>query len=202
MHKTARIFSNALSPIFIPTYSVFMALWVSFLSFLPIGTRWAVVAVAFVITCFIPSSIIFILHKTGKISDPALNNRTERPIPYIVTILCYTAAAFYMNRIHAPMWLTMFFAGGTLAAIISLAINYRWKISAHMAAIGGMTALAFRIAANHVNIVEMDCIMYIAIILTGILGTSRIILNRHTLGQVLAGTFNGFICVYLLTMIE
>ncbi len=202
MHIVARIFSNILSPIFIPTYSVFMALWISILSFLPAGTRWAVVAITFIITCVFPSASIFILYKIGRISDPALNNRNERFIPYIITILCYVAAAIYMSRIHAPMWLIMFLFGGALAALISFVITFRWKISAHMAAIGGLTALAFRIANDHVNVMQMDYIIYLTILLAGILGTSRIILNRHTLGQVLAGALNGFLCVYLLTMIN
>lgn len=202
MHKIARIFSNVLSPIFIPTYSVFMALWVSILSFLPIGTRWAVVAITFIITCFLPSAAIFILYKIGRISDPALNNRKERFIPYIITILCYIAAAIYMSRIHAPMWLIMFLFGGALAAFVSFIITFHWKISAHMAAIGGLIALAFRIANDHVNVIQMDYIIYLTILLAGILGSSRIILNRHTLGQVILGTINGFLCVYLITMIN
>lgn len=107
-----------------------------------------------------------------------------------------------MMRVNAPMWLTMFLVGGAVAAIIALLINKWWKISAHMAAAGGVVALAFRIASNHINVVPMDSVIYTTIILAGILGTSRLILERHTLGQVLAGTATGFASVYLLTMIN
>lgn len=202
MYTISRFFSNLLSPIFIPSYAVFMALWTSILCFLPLSTRWAVVAVVFAITCIIPSAAIFILYKIGRISDPGLNNRTDRFVPYVITMLSYAAAALYLTRIHAPMWLSMFLVGGTVAASVSLIVNLKWKISAHMAAIGGMVALAFRMSANHVNVFPMEPVIYTTIILAGILGTSRLILERHTLGQVFAGTLNGFLCVYLFTMIN
>ena len=37
------------------------------------------------------------------------------------------------------------------------------------------------------------------IILAGMLGTSRIYMNRHTFWQVVAGFANGYICVYALS---
>ncbi len=39
------------------------------------------------------------------------------------------------------------------------------------------------------------------IILAGAVMTARVYLGRHTLWQVLAGCANGFICVYLMSMI-
>ena len=41
-------------------------------------------------------------------------------------------------------------------------------------------------------------VMIVAVSLCGILGSARIILARHTLGQVIAGAINGFLCVTLL----
>ena len=39
----------------------------------------------------------------------------------------------------------------------------------------------------------------VVLILTGILGTSRILLHCHTLMQVVAGVANGFLWVFILT---
>lgn len=202
MYSIARFFSHLLSPILIPTYSVFIALWYSVLFFIPAATRWTVVGVTAIITCVIPSAIIFALYRLGKVSDPGLNNRNERYIPYAVTALCYIACAFYMWRIHAPMWLDMFFVGGAAAAVISCIVNIWWKISAHMAAMAGMTALTVRIMLDHINVFDIMPMVYATILLTGILGTSRIVLERHTFWQVMAGAANGFVCVMLFTMIN
>ena len=130
MNKIAHIFSWILSPVLIPTYAVFVALWVTLLSFLPVDARWGVVAMTWVITCAIPVVAILLLYKFKVISAPGLNQQKERYIPYVVTALCYLGCGLYMYRAHAPMWLVMFMVGGAAAAFVSCFINIWWKISA------------------------------------------------------------------------
>lgn len=66
-----------------------------------------------------------------------------------------------------------------------------------MAAMGGLTAVAFFIAAKHIGVIPMLWPMIICVMLTGLVASARLYLNRHTPLQVVAGTANGFICVYL-----
>ena len=141
----------------------------------------------------------FLLLKALKlIEDPHLNNRKERFIPYVITIVCYVASALYLASINAPEWLWMFMFGGGCAALVSMIVNFAWKISAHMAGIGGFVALVCRINADGDGIFELLPVICIAIVIAGILGTSRIAMERHTFWQVIAGTVNGFVCVYFL----
>lgn len=202
MVKIAHFFSCILSPILMPTYAAFLCLWVTALSVLPLSLRWTVVGTVFLITCVVPALAIMLMYWMGIVSAPALNNRTERYIPYVITMLCYFGAAFYLHSIHAPMWMTMFMVGGGIVALLSCIVNIWWKISAHAAAMGGLTALTFRIAYDGVYVHPIMPWVLCAVVLCGVLGTSRIVLERHTFGQVMAGTANGFIWVYLLTMIE
>jgi membrane-associated phospholipid phosphatase len=95
----------------------------------------------------------------------------------------------------------MFFAGGALACLISTIVNFWWKISAHMAGIGGLLALLWQIDAMELEIISrpwMVAYILIAIILSGLLGSARLLLKRHTLPQVIAGFLNGLICVSLM----
>lgn len=199
MNKIAHIFSWVFSPVLIPTYAIFMVLWVSVLAILPVPVRWNVVAMIWLLTCIIPVVAIIVLYKMKIISHPGLNNRNERYIPYIITTLCYLAGAWYLMRIHAPHWVYMFLVGGAGAAALSLVINRWWKISAHGAAIGGLLALAFRIMTDGMGIIDMWPVITAAILCTGFLGTSRILLHCHTFWQVMAGIANGFLWVYILT---
>jgi membrane-associated phospholipid phosphatase len=41
----------------------------------------------------------------------------------------------------------------------------------------------------------------VAVMLAGIVGSSRLLLGRHNLLQVVAGFANGFICIFLLSML-
>lgn len=198
---TASIFSSVFSPLLIPSYGVVLALWLSILSLLPGAVRWSVVGVTFGVTCLLPLAAIITLWRLRIISDPQLNNRTERTTPYIITGLCYLGCAFYLFRANAPSWLWALMAGGAVATIICIAVNTRWKISAHMAAMGGLVALMFRMAASDVAMVSLNVWLTAVVILAGCVGSSRVYLERHTLGQVLAGTAVGFICVFLFSLI-
>ena len=94
-------------------------------------------------TCILPSLGIFILYKTGHISDFRLHNRTERTVPYIINFVCYIACYLYLYRFGIPNWILSFIAGAIVSLIISLFINRYWKISAHMVAAGAMVVLVF-----------------------------------------------------------
>lgn len=199
INKIAHIFSWVLSPVLIPAYAVFIGLWVTTLSMLPAALRWNVVVMVWLITCVLPVLAIYILYKLKVISHPGLNNRKERYIPYVMTTACYIGASWYLHGIHAPHWMWMFMIGGAVAAALSCVVNVWWKISAHGAAMGGLLALLSRIAFYGIAVVDMWPVISLAIILTGILGTSRILLHCHTLMQVVAGVANGFLWVFILT---
>ncbi len=195
---SAHFFSSVLSPLVMPTYGVFLVLWTSVLCLLPMGTRIMVLIMIFGITTVLPISAIGVLHHFKIISNKRLDKRNERLIPYAFAVLCYAAAAFYLNNIHSPMWFIMFAAGGGLACLVSLIVNLWWKISAHMAGIGGIVALLYQIHVQGLSAFNLFWVLCFTILLAGILGTSRMVLKRHDLLQVLAGFANGYACVTLM----
>ncbi|HBN63607.1 MULTISPECIES: phosphatase PAP2 family protein [Duncaniella] len=202
MKKISEILSAVFSPLLVPTYGMVLAAFLTILRMLPSNLLWTAIGITFVITCLVPVSAIVALYRSGVIKDPALNNRTERFIPYGVVVLCYLGCGFFFYKASAPFWLPMFFAGGALATVISTVVNCWWKISAHAAAMGGLVALVFRIVASHYALFNMNVWLSGVIIVAGLVMTARVYLSRHTLWQVLAGCANGFLCVYLMSMIN
>lgn len=202
MKKISEILSAVFSPLLVPTYGMVLAAFLTILRMLPSNLLWTAIGITFVITCLVPVSAIVALYRSGMIKDPALNNRTERFIPYGVVVLCYLGCGFFFYKASAPFWLPMFFAGGALATVISTVVNCWWKISAHAAAMGGLVALVFRIVASHYALFNMNVWLSGVIIAAGLVMTARVYLSRHTLWQVLAGCANGFLCVYLMSMIH
>lgn len=202
MKKISEILSAVFSPLLVPTYGMVLAAFLTILRMLPSNLLWTAIGITFVITCLVPVSAIVALYRSSVIKDPALNNRTERFIPYGVVVLCYLGCGFFFYKASAPFWLPMFFAGGALATVISTVVNCWWKISAHAAAMGGLVALVFRIVASHYALFNMNVWLSGVIIVAGLVMTARVYLSRHTLWQVLAGCANGFLCVYLMSMIN
>jgi hypothetical protein len=180
-----------------PTYGALLALWGSaVLCYLPLGTRLAVLLVVLGITCFLPMIVIAVLHNFKIVKDKRLNDRRERWMPYLFTIGCYIAAGFYLVHIHAPYWLPVFMWGGAAACVISFIVNFWWKISAHLAGIGGVLAFAFCMQADGLGAFNLFWLIIVLILLTGALASARLYMHRHTFWQAVAGFANGYICVY------
>ena len=85
MNKISHIISWVLSPVLIPTYAVFTALWVTMLALLPVGLRINVVLMTFLLTCVVPVLAILLLYKMKLVSHPGLNNQKERYICLLYT---------------------------------------------------------------------------------------------------------------------
>lgn len=200
--RVAEIISWVLTPLFMPVYGLILAFGVSILQVVPIGMRVALTLIVAGICIVIPMLLIVLLKKLKVISDLGLNKQNERPIPYVITSLCFSATGLFMASKGAPMWLTMFFVGGALAGLINLIINYKWKISAHAAGIAGVVALLIRIAKDGSPMPNLMMWLLITTFMAGLLGSARVYLCRHTVWQVLAGYAVGFCSVFFLTMIN
>lgn len=199
MKQISHFFSFVFSPLLVPTYAVALALWCSVLCFVAPSAKWQVVGIAFLVTAVVPAVLIAGLKALGLVSDLGLNHQKERTLPYCLVCLSYLVMAFLFYSWHLPSWMVLFMAGATLAVIVSMIVNIWWKISAHLAAMGGAIGMLLRVMADNDAVASTFPMLLTMIIMAGCVGTARVYLERHTLGQVIAGTFNGALCVWLIT---
>lgn len=204
MKIISTILSWVFSPLLVPTYGVMLALWTSYLYLAGPSTQWSITGISAAITCGVPLVAIMALYMLGAIKNPALNDRSERPLPYVVCVLAYAACAWFLQRVHAPQWLWVFMWGGCGATVLATIINTMWKISAHMTAMGGLVAVALRIWQLGLARPGLDYLTIISgvIIAAGAVGTARIYLQRHTPAQVYAGFALGLACVWCAMLIN
>ena len=174
-----------------------VSMWMTPLVVLPEKVRIIATSVVVVLTAILPTATIITLLKLGKVSDMSLSNRSERPIPYLVSVICYGAAVWYLISVRAPQWLVAFYVGAAVTSIVAFLITLRWKISAHASAIGGFTAAILWLTLH--NLILLGPVYWAcgSILLCGLIGTSRLILNRHTPAQVFAGYALGGAAVYI-----
>lgn len=195
MNKLATLLSTAFHPLLMPTYGIAIALYTSYMRIFGDRLLGIVIVGVLLTTCILPSLGIYILYKLGHISDFRLHERTERTIPYLINFACYVACYLYLYRFGIPSWIIAFIAGAIVALIISLFINRYWKISAHMVAAGSMVTLVFLMSFYGLMLTPYILPLQIAsVLLAGAIGSSRILLKRHTLGQVGAGFALGILC--------
>lgn len=197
----AKIFSTLFSPLLMGTYGVALAMTLSFLCLIPAATKISVIFATFVASAVIPIILIFILHKLGIIRDPMLNDKGDRTWPYIIEIMSFIGVAVYFYCINAPTWLMLFMIGGTLALIILTVVNRWWKISGHATGVGGLCAMVFFLMISGNSIFSLQWEFMVILLLACAVCSSRLLLERHTLGQVAAGFLNGFLCVLILPLL-
>lgn len=204
--KLADNISHVLSwifvPLIMPVFGILFIFRLSVLDVIPAGLQTAVTFVIAGINFVAPMLLIFLLKLLGVVNDVGLNGRKERSFPYLITALCYGASAWFVASRGAPIWVTMFFCGGVAASLLNLLINFKWKISAHAAAIAGIVALLIRMQRD----VAVESRLFVWLLITigaaGLLGTARVWLERHTVWQVLAGYLVGFCSVFFLMYIH
>lgn len=194
MKTLAHFFSAVLTPLLMPFYGICVLFFFSYLYILPISFKLFIASGVLFFTAILPAIAILWMYKTGKVKSIGLNDQGDREIPYLINLIGYGFCLYFLYKARLPVWVLGFFVGCIGSIITALLINIRWKISAHLTGIGGLTGLAFGLASIQMTFpIVLFCTL---ILLTGILGSSRVGLGRHTLMQVIAGTANGFIWVF------
>lgn len=178
-----------------------ISLWGTYLAFAPASTRWQVLMLTFTITTMLPVFVIFLLTKANVIKHPSLNERSDRPYVYAAAAMAYLGISFYLSKINSPHWLLMFMLAAAFAAVATMIVNFKWKISGHATSAGGLVALTFFLCFKNLTLHNNEWPFIITVLVAGATMTSRLILDRHTLGQVAAGFFNGVFWVSLMEMI-
>ena len=166
----AKFISTVLSPLLTPSYGVFLALSISPKVLDNMGTRINLLLIIFGITCVLPMVTIAVLHNFKVIKDKRMIKRKDRLIPYITGTIFYLGAVWYMSYTHEPQWLVMFAAGGALACLISTIVNIKWKISAHMAGMGGLLALLWQLNAMDLEVISPVWMLFFIFVAIGLCG--------------------------------
>ncbi len=188
----SRFMSMALNPLLMPTYACFLVLWVSVLCAQPVGGRAMVLVVVACLTCMIPMMTVGTLHHFHIVRDKQLNSARERRIPYVVTLVCLVAAALYLHYHHAPLWFTMVPVGMAVSCLLLGVVNLWWKVCVHTAGVAALVAMLVQVHVQGLSAFNLLYLIVATVMLTGIVGTSRMVLGRSTLGQVVAGVALGY----------
>jgi membrane-associated phospholipid phosphatase len=189
---TARLVSMLFTPFYLPLVGLVALFFLSYLRQYPPGYKFFVLAVVYFFTILMPTVFIHLYRRYQGWNLIELGHKERRMVPYLISILCYFSCIYLMEKLHIPHFMGSIVTAALLVQIVCALINVWWKISTHMAAIGGVAGALFIFSEFFgFNPIWWFCLV---LILAGILGTSRMILRQHTLAQVVAGFFVGFFC--------
>ena len=192
LYLGARIISAIFSPFWTPFLGFVLLFFFTYLSIMPMSYKLTVLSLVFCFTVLLPVIGIFFYQKINGWGIKELSERKKRFIPYILTIMSYVGGLITMYRIHFPRYMSGILLAALICMILCTLVNVKWKISTHTASIGmmvgGLLSYSFLFQFNPINA------LYIFILLSGMLGSARIIVRQHTLNEVIGGFFIGLFC--------
>jgi len=155
----------------------------------PFDTKWRVTLIVFMFSFIFPILNIYVLYKMKRVPSITLSSQRDRTFPYIMTSVFYFGLFYLMIDVNIWPSLKMFIIGAGLAILLTALINLKTKISAHMVGVGGL--LGVIISVSYLIKFEMT-IYYAAIILvSGVVGTARLVLGEHKPAQIYLGFLLG-----------
>lgn len=193
--RTARVISAIFTPFSIPFLAFLILFLFSYLRIMPIQYKLIVLGVVYCFTILMPTLTIFLFRKINGFSPEDLGERKRRFMPFLLTITSYVFCLVMMHRLNIPWYMTGIILAALIMMVICIVVNLKWKLSEHMAGVGTIVGgLVSFSALFGYNPVWWLCLF---ILIAGVLGTARIILQHHTLGEVLVGFAVGLICSLL-----
>lgn len=193
--KLAQLISIIFHPLLIPTIG-FLLLFNSgfYFALLPYKIEQYILLVVFISTFVLPLLSIGVLALRPGF-DIKMEKSSDRILPLMFSSVFYYFGYLLLKKLPVFPIYTFFIVASILVQISLLLISLKWKISAHAAAIGGLLggffALSFRLFEYPLMI------LLFLIISSGLVASSRLILQKHSNAQVYAGFGLGFLIMNL-----
>lgn len=196
MKQAAHTLSLLLHPLFMPVIAFWVALRIDphVGYFMPVHAQWITLGLVTTMSVVFPLTSILLLRRAGLISSLEMPHREERIAPFVMTLIYYAMTYYLIRQAHMDAVVLGLFSGAIIALLSTTFITTRWKISVHLVGIGGLVGTVAGIADIH----GIPVLPWLAmgILLTGSLGTARLLASDHTPAQVYAGGVLGFLCTY------
>jgi hypothetical protein len=193
--KLAQIISLLLHPVLIPTLGFFLLFQSGFyFSYISWEAKRIVLIIVLFTTAVLPLLAMSIIAMSPRFRL-SFETGNQRAMPLLFSSVFYYLGYILLSRINAFPILKFMMISSVLVIISLMIISLRWKISSHMAALGGLTgallALSFRTGINPVWAIIT------VILATGLAGSAQLTLGKNNLWNLEAGYALGFTLLYL-----
>lgn len=194
-----RFFAHLLSYIFHPLFIPFYICWFIefihpsyFSGFSDAGKNRVLLMVSINAIAF-PAITVLLLKSLGFIDSFFLRTQRDRIIPYIASMTFFFWAQYALReQPEIPRILVAFMFGVFISSAAALMANIYFKISMHAIGMGGLVGICFIIMQQ--NTMLMTWPLSAALLVAGMVCTSRFIVSDHTPKDIYIGLLIGFIC--------
>lgn len=194
----AKVISFSFSPFYMPMIAFFIMFIFSYLKLFPWQYKLTVLFWVYFYTVLIPWIGIYVYRKINGWTSHHLGKRTNRYVPYIISLCSYLTLLYTMRVSHMPHFTIVIIETALVLQFICLILNHWIKVSTHAAAsaavIGALCAFSLIFEFPPLNW------LCLTIFLCGLVSTSRLILRQHKLIDIGLGTLLGLLCGFCCVM--
>ena len=191
----AQFFSAVFNPFIIPTLASFIIL-----SYLPgfemysPRVKYTLLLIIAASTCIIPLIFILIVTMSPTINRDMMHHR-DRILPFIFSAFSIFMGAQLTSKLPIPHIFSLLLLGSCLALVVLFVVTIFWKISGHGAGVGGLVGTLLSVTFKYG--IDLTWPIIGSILIAGAVGSSRILLHKHTPAQVYAGFSVGLLFMYV-----
>ena len=195
----AYLFSFVFHPLFVPFYVVYFLIYYhpSYFSGFSDNTKLTLLLTTALNTVFFPAFAVLLMKGLGFIKSIFLHTQQDRIGPYLSSMIFYFWAArvFFKFQPEISPVLASFMTGVFLTTVVGLLSNIYFKISMHAIGCGGLIGI-FLIIMNS-NTMLMTWPLSIALLITGLTCTSRLLVSDHSQKEIYLGFLAGLLCQFV-----
>ncbi len=180
--SNAKLISAALHPLLTPAVGFLMLITTNERLNLTEKVISTVIAVSF--SCLFPIASLWYLLQKGTVESIDVVVREQRPWPLTLASINYFVGFLLLSSVQAPELVQgLMFCYGTNTLVVAL-ITFWWKVSVHTTAMSALlVALTYSFGPWVLPF----------FLLVSLVGISRVVLNRHTVSQVIIGGLLGLV---------
>lgn len=186
----AKIISVLFHPLLMPLYGLLIIFSAPTLFwYLPFKVKKILFLVLMINNVMIPVSLMPFFRYRNIISSWIIENRSERVIPLFCVALLYSITSFVTYRLEIPLFVKAYFFSTFFLVLAVLVINMWWKISIHSVGAGALIGIVLTLSVKMST--PLTWFLIPAILIAGLVLSSRLKLCMHDSAQVYTGFFTG-----------
>jgi membrane-associated phospholipid phosphatase len=189
--KFAMAVSVVFQPIFVPLYSLIILFnadtYITYAVQPEVKTFISLITI--LNTVILPIGVFYYFYRAKLIETIHMHTAKERSLPFLTTIVFHLSTFYLFSKAPMPSLFPHLVLGAAISVATAFVINLKWKVSIHMLGMGGIVGTIIGLILRY----QIDAIQLVMtlVLLSGIVGYSRLRLDAHTPLQVYVGFILG-----------
>lgn len=194
LQRIASAVSVVSHPLFMPFLGILAILYhLPYYSLIAAENKHKILLIGFVLTAIVPMVFIVLMRFLKLIASFSVSNQRERLIPLIISSITLYYTYTFFKDYQSLNFISYYLLSCSVASVLATIINFFWKISLHSIGLGGIFALYAILNAAFAS--HSHAWVLLIVLAFGLVGSARLYLQEHSLGQYIIGFFVGIFSI-------